>query len=1031
MLVTIRRRTTCRHCLLPLALWPALASYASTPPDIASVAGAAASVEQPTNDAEGARTAAPSTAATAADTPHRTTTLDSINVTAQKRVERVQDVPIAISVFSAQALDDFKIDSGSELLRATPNVNFSKSNFAGYNFSIRGIGTKALSVASDPAVAISFNGMPLVRNRLFEQEYFDVDRVEVLRGPQGTLYGRNAIGGVVNMLPNLPSTDSFEGYVKAENGNFNSRRGQAMFNVPLGDTFAVRVAGAFTQRDGFDYNTQTERAVNGRDLWSARASALWTPNERVTASLIWEHFQEDDDRSRTGKQLCTRDRGPSSVAGYDLSNTPWANVYLSQGCLPGSLYDDEAYGTPNGGSLPQMLGAASIGTPMGYRPGSRTPIWAIGGPKDRPIDPFGDKPQSRDLREIATDYDPRFKADNDVVQLNLDVDLNEHLTFTSQTGYSRDSYWSTQDYGRYPSDPIFNDSDGLVDLQGNPVYPITPGGVYNDPQLGPSKGMLSADLVDARSHQWSQEFRLRSQFDGRFNFNVGVNYLDFKIDESYYVFNNLYSMLAELFYNRGAGIGKPPLDCEPGYSKPQLSGKPTSCIYIDPNPIDSLDGDGHNYFRSRNVAQTRSLGVFGEGYWQLTDTLKLTTGLRHTWDRKTTTPYPTQLLLAPDYRAGGFVNSGYPAAEDIVQKWGETTGRVVLDWTPDIGFTDHTLIYASYSRGYKAGGTNSPLIGGDRDYLTFNDADPRFRPEFVNAFELGTKNTLADGRVQLSASAFYYDYKDYQVSQIVDRATLNENFDATLYGLDLEAAWQVTEQLRLNANMGYLKTRIANGEQSIDVLDRTQGNPDWVVVRPWLQQSSNCIAPADVVRKILEAIESSRGIINYNHLNQLCNSKNGLTGGDLLAGEPGSNYLGFSYDPNIDAPNGGRGFMTDLGGNELPNAPRITFNLGAQYTLPVRANWDLTLRGDYYRQGKSYARVYNTEVDKLRAWNNINLSFTLENLSSQVAVQLYVKNLLDDAPITDAFVNSDDTGAGSNVFTLDPRIIGLSISKRF
>lgn len=1000
---TARRRTACRHCLLTLALWPALAAYAAPPED----------------------------RGTPTDTPHaaqRTTTLESVNVTAQKRVERIQDVPIAISVFSAQALDDLKIDSGGELLRATPNVNFSKSNFASYNFSIRGIGTKALSVASDPAVAISFNGMPLVRNRLFEQEYFDVDRVEVLRGPQGTLYGRNAIGGVVNMLPNLPSTDGFEAFVKAENGNFSSRRGQAMLNVPLSDTFAIRAAGAFTQRDGFDYNTQTERRVNGRDLWSARASALWTPSERVTASLVWEHFQEDDDRSRTGKQLCTRDPGPDKVGNHQIKDI-WSRNFLSQGCLPGSLYSDDAFGTPNGGSLPQVLGVAGIGTPIGFRPGSRTPIWAVGGPGQGTVDPYRDRKQSPNLREIATDYDPRFKADNDVVQLNFDAELTPHLTFTSQTGYSRDSYWSTQDYGRYSSDPIFNDSDGLVDRQGNPVHSITPGGVYTDPQLGPSKGMLSADLVDARSRQWSQEFRLRSQFDGRFNFNVGVNYLDFQIDESYYVFNNLYSLLAELFYNQPPAIGKPPRECEPGYSKPYLPGFPLSCVYIDPNGIDSLDGNGHNYFRSRNVARTRSLGVFGEGYWQLSDTLKLTTGLRHTWDRKTTTPYPTQLLLAPDYRAGGYVNSGYPADEDIVQKWGETTGRVVLDWTPDIGFTDHTLIYASYSRGYKAGGTNSPLIGGDRDFLSFNDVDPRFRPEFVNAFELGTKNTLAGGRVQLSASAFYYDYKDYQVSQIADRATLNENFDATLYGLDLEAAWQATERLRFNANLGYLKTRIANGEQSIDVLDRTQGNPDWIVVRPWLQQSSNCIAPVEIVGKLLDAIGA--GTAPQNILNQLCNSKNGLFGGFLLPGSPYSDRLGFTYDPEVDGPNGGRGFMADLGGNELPNAPRITFNLGTQYTLPLRANWDLTLRGDYYRQGKSYARVYNTEVDKLRAWNNINLSFTLENLSSQVAIQLYVKNLLDAAPITDAFVNSDDTGAGSNVFTLDPRIIGLSISKRF
>ena len=103
--------------------------------------------------------------------------LGEVTVTAQKREERPQDVPIALSVFDAQSLDDHQIEGGAELLRATPNVTFSKSNFASYNFSIRGVGTKALSVTTDPGVAVSFNSTPLIRNRLFEQEYFDVNRI--------------------------------------------------------------------------------------------------------------------------------------------------------------------------------------------------------------------------------------------------------------------------------------------------------------------------------------------------------------------------------------------------------------------------------------------------------------------------------------------------------------------------------------------------------------------------------------------------------------------------------------------------------------------------------------------------------------------------------------------------------------------------------------------------------------------------------------------------------------------------------------
>lgn len=143
---------------------------------------------------------------------------EEIIVTAQKKEEKLQNVPIAVTAISAQGLDDHKIEGGSELVRAVPNVNFSKSNFSGYDFTIRGIGTKAISASNDPAVAVSFNNTPLIRNRLFEAEFFDLQRVEVLRGPQGTLYGRNATAGVVNVLPALPS-HRFEAELKGEVGS--------------------------------------------------------------------------------------------------------------------------------------------------------------------------------------------------------------------------------------------------------------------------------------------------------------------------------------------------------------------------------------------------------------------------------------------------------------------------------------------------------------------------------------------------------------------------------------------------------------------------------------------------------------------------------------------------------------------------------------------------------------------------------------------------------------------------------------------
>src|SRR5690606_1407667 len=150
------------------------------------------------------------------------------------------------------------------------------------------------------------------RNRLFEAEFFDMARIEVLRGPQGTLYGRNATAGVVNLIPALPESE-FGGQIRGEVGSYATRRLTGHLNLPLGETFGVRLAGMMTKRDGYDYNTVTGNDVNGRDLWSTRAIAQWEPSASFSANLIWQHFEEDDNRSRTGKQLCKRDPGPTSV----------------------------------------------------------------------------------------------------------------------------------------------------------------------------------------------------------------------------------------------------------------------------------------------------------------------------------------------------------------------------------------------------------------------------------------------------------------------------------------------------------------------------------------------------------------------------------------------------------------------------------------------------------------------------------------------------------------------------------------------
>ncbi|HEX6859061.1 MAG TPA: TonB-dependent receptor [Caulobacteraceae bacterium] len=964
--------------------------------------------------------------------------VEALIVTAQKREEDIQDVPIAISAFSAKDLEAQKIEGGFDLLKAIPNVTFSKNNFTSYNFSIRGIGTKAVSATTDPAVAVAFNSSPMIVNRLFEQEYFDIERVEVLRGPQGTLYGRNATSGVINVISAKPDLNDFKGWLKGEVGNYNTKRVSAMVNVPIvEDKLAIRFAGAATQRSGYGYNAVTDSDVDGRDLWSTRVTVGFEPTETLRGNLIWERFSEDDERARTSKQLCHTDPGVRTIGSVTGINDASSGI-LSQGCLPGSLYDDAAFRAPNGHSLPFVF-------PLRLDVGQRGII-------DGYIDPYSGLEQSTDLREISSRYDPIYRAQADVVELNLEFDLTDDLTVVSQTLYNKDEIFSTQDYNRFNTRPVLNDTaEGCRFQYDFGASNGCPGGYFNDPQLGSSNTVILQDISQGTASQFSQEFRLQSNFDGPVNFNLGANYVRFQTDIDYYVFSNAFTLIA-LAQMQGV------------FGEEAAAESPAPNVIIDPNPLDSITGTGSNYFRSRNPYTLKSTSIFGELYWEFSDTMKLTAGLRYTDDKKNFEVWPTNLLN------NEFVP--YEQDGDIDQHWGEFTGRLGIDWKPVLPFTDQTMLYAFYSRGYKAGGANPPnmsriSIPGNTRVLrvppTMLHADT-FNPEFVNAFEVGTKNALMGGSLIFNATGFYYDYKDYQISQIIDRIALNENFDAKIWGLEFETIFSPTENLRFNANLGYLDTKVGKGEKSIDPMNRLNGHDDWVLMKNWAQYPSNCIIPAAFAenaigfwREIANALSGGAAgpFTDATALQQFFDSaclgmwsprNNGPAGTFLydLSANYGEmfGYGPIRYDPfdphggdqwgvSTEEANFGAGFYTDLSGNELPNAPHWTVNVGAQYGFDFLEGWRGTVRADGYWQSQSWHRIYNLGTyDKLHGWYNANLSVWVEN-DDGLKIELYAKNIMDDDPITDAFLNSDDSGLTTNVFVLDPRLIGLSIRKEF
>ena len=165
----------------------------------------------------------------------------------------------------------------------------------------------------------------------------------------------------------------------------------------------------------------------------------------------------------------------------------------------------------------------------------------------------------------------------------------------------------------------------------------------------------------------------------------------------------------------------------------------------------------------------------------MTDTLKLTVGLRQTNDDKQQENIPTFLFTPTAAIPGG--NPLAPRVARATDAQGllktsneEITGRVGFDWKPDLASTDDSLFYLFYSKGYKGGGINPPLPAG------FTGAPQYFEPEFVNAWEIGTKNTFANGSQQLNLTAFTYEYTGYQITQIINRSSVNINIDSGAAG---------------------------------------------------------------------------------------------------------------------------------------------------------------------------------------------------------------------------------------------------------
>lgn len=221
--------------------------------------------------------------------------LEEIVVTARYREESVQDIPVAVTALSGSFMESNNVNSMLDIEKFSPNVEFTIMPFAGQalSASIRGLSFDDLEKSFEPTVGVSVDGMFLGTNAGANVDFFDVESVEILRGPQGTLFGRNTIGGSVNIKRTRP-TGEFGAKAQIDVGRYDHVDVKAVVNFPIiENVLAAKVTARSLENNTFQYNVTRDEEVDGRDLTAFGASLLWTPSENFEALISFDTFDDD------------------------------------------------------------------------------------------------------------------------------------------------------------------------------------------------------------------------------------------------------------------------------------------------------------------------------------------------------------------------------------------------------------------------------------------------------------------------------------------------------------------------------------------------------------------------------------------------------------------------------------------------------------------------------------------------------------------------------------------------------------------
>ena len=808
-----------------------------------------------------------------------------------------------------------------------------------------------------------------------------------------------------NLITRKPSFDGIQGYMDLEYGDYDHKRFTGALNVPVSDALAFRVAGTALKRDGYIENKAggqipgVDDDVDGRDHYALRITGAWKISERANLWVMYDRFDEDSSRSWEAPSVCKQSALP-----------------VNAGCEPNQFGRDRSH--PSTNSIGILMGLEGI-IPLGARDA------ATGLQFDFP------RPELN-AREVHWDGNAHWNLDEEVWAFGLDWESDRWRL--SATGGYQQTDWRTT----YPNPARgFPEPFRIGASSANPsaLWPTsafpgptgflrTDGECNIDAYQAGAHGGCIADVDQMRTsgfalfqdqlEYWTLEAKLHSTFEGPVNFLLGANYALREGSGEFVFLSNLADMLT------AQSVGGFPR-IYPGFGGYEKAGE-----------------------------ETENYAIFAELYWQLSDAVKITLGMRYNEDTRRPNiaqfglssfdanfflggllgpdplwvrgpllgyvfgaPDPGAVALAEYYGAADAIGAANSLPELIsalqivppIERPGEQrallerpselqytewSGRFVVDWL----ITPTTLVYAKYNRGFRPG------VPG---FATGPDLDS----EIVDSFEIGAKTRLFGDSVSLSTAAFVYTYHDMQISPGTGAQFEGLNVDVNGRGVEIDAVWQPPKvpNLAINLAYGWLHVEIEDYAE-FDERNRTQGNPEYVALTAFDAFGASYIAPvAEVLPLVDQAIATGRAI------------------GEVAA--PGTVYPNgipaYFSRAYLDANGVGTldGLPADMKGNRLRHSPEHSVNIGAAYSWFLTPG-SVTARWDYYWQAKSFGNVFNSPYDKIDGWGQHGASLTFESASNRWVTRLWIRNI----------ANEDNVIARTNrqqIVYGEPRIYGMSV----